>query len=250
MPLAEKVHQREVYPSMEGRSRLRQVLASLIGSACVFAGFFLLVYFSTTPVARYGATLSWRSVRGTLVSATYDGGRCVVSYTYTVDLMSYEGNRTRTLGQDRRAAARRFCESINATTDVEVWYDVGAPQDSALRVTFISDFWLAFNLLDSLALVALGGALFLWAIQTFTPLLIASCAHAALCFVTAVPVSIIRLSRAHVAATMPLIVGITCGAVALACAYQLGCGARSSGSQALRSRSLDGLWFSSGDVVP
>lgn len=228
-----------------------QKWCGLLTALCsVIAGFVVLIHFSTVPVIEYGKTLSWQSTIANISTAQQEGRECLVTYKYTVDTTSYTGSRTRTQGEDSYRSARHLCTRLYNLQVTDVWYDPKLPSHSSLRLTYTGDFWLAVNLLDSLALVVLGGAIALWASGRFEPLLLACCTHAALGFITAVPVSIIRAARAVPAAVLPLVSGLGCGIVALVCAYQMGCGSRNAGSRALRSKSLDGFWFAQGDVVP
>lgn len=188
----------------------------------------MLLDYALGPVVQYSATLSWTRTVGTIISVTPTdhGYFCNVKYNYTVSNTSYTNNRTRTQHSHPYRARLHHCQHYRTDNRTFVWYDTRRPSRSSLQVTFTGDLWLAANVLDSLALVGLGGGILSWLFRRQTPLATLCLAHTTMAVVATIPVSIMRLTRGHMLAIVSLVAGLVCGAVGLYCAIILAGGGK------------------------
>ncbi len=224
--------------------RVFSLLGVLVALLITAGGLFIAFHFCTLPVFEYTETLSWRETRGnvTELSLRHHHYDCYVTFAYNVDGRDYVGNHTRTIGHHNHFEDHghiALCNRLNHSSSVAVWYNPSDPQESALKVSYVGDFWLAMHAFDSLALVALGGAVIFWATGVESAIFALSGAHAALIAVSTVPVSAIRISHGHMPAVGPLLFGLACAALAVSCLYQLECCPRSFDS---RNSNEDAWW--------
>ncbi len=230
---------------MERRS-LVNIFAVVVGfttaTACILGGFYVLLDYALGPVVQYTATLSWAHTVGTIeqVTPTEHGYFCNVRYNYTVANHTYVGNRTRTQHTHPYRSRLHNCRLFRSDNRTYVWYDPKRPSRAALMVTFTGDLWLAVNVLDSLALVALGGGALSWIFRRETPLATLCFAHTATAVVAAVPISVVRLMRGHALAVVSLVAGLVCGAVAVYCGLILSGGRRAK--RTLGEKDIDDWW--------
>ena len=209
-------------------SRVVSLLGVVIALLITSGGLFIVFHFCTLPVFEYTETLSWRETVGkvTKLSLRHHHFDCYVTFSYTVDGQPYIGNHTRTIGHHNHFEDHghiALCNRLNHSSSVAVWYNPSEPQESALKVSFVGDFWLAMHAFDSLALVALGGAVIFWVTGVESAIFALSGAHSALVAISCVPVSAIRISRGYMTAFGPLFFGAGCAILAVSCLYQLGC---------------------------
>lgn len=204
------------------------VLAISGAAGLIIGGLYVMLHFATLPVIEYRDTLSWKMANGSVVDLrlthTID---CYVTYNYTVDAVVYEGNHTRTIGHHNHHEDHghtELCRRLNETrSHVDVFYDPEKPKTSALKISFVGDFWLAMHSFESLALVSLGGALIFWVSKSMDAIFGCAGAHAALVVVTAIPVSVYRIWDGSLTAILPLVFGILCFCLAVACVFSLRC---------------------------
>jgi len=219
------------------------VCAILVALASIGGGFYVLLDYGLGPVVQYEATLSWAVTNGSILSVvpTGHGYFCNIRYNYTVSNISYINNRTRTQSTHPFRLRRHRC-ALSAESVVDVLYDPHRPSRSALHRTFFGDVWLAVNMLDSLALVALGGVALFWVFQKEYFLAVLCLIQSSIAVLATVPISIARLLRRHALAIFPLFTGVFCAAVAVYCASIL-MGARTATSRrALGDKETDEWW--------
>jgi len=172
-------------------------LGLCVATGLIAGGLYVCLHFCTLPVFEYNSTLSWKSTKGTVVTLKEKHSHfdCYVTYNYTVDTQPYSGNHTRTIGHHNHFedhGHHALCLSLNHSRSlnaIDVWYDPAQPAVSALKVSFVGDFWLAMHGFDSLALVSLGGAVIFWATHYEAAIFALAGAHAALVAISCVPVS-------------------------------------------------------------
>lgn len=223
------------------------VVGFVTATSCVIGGFYVLLDYALGPVVQYGTTLSWSQTLATITSVTptEHGYFCHVKYNYTVENSTYAGNRTRTQHVNPYRARRHKCALYTADNTTMVWYDSKRPNRAALERTFFGDLWLSVNILDSLALVALGGGALFWIFKKEEPFAALCLAQTTTAFVAAVPISIIRLFHGHALATFPLLAGFACAAVAGYCALILAGGRRAR--RTLGAKDIEDWWTSTGE---
>lgn len=220
------------------------VCAILVALASVGGGFYVLLDYGLGPVVQYEATLSWAKTNGTILSIepTEHGYFCNIHYNYTVDNVPYDNNRTRTQSTHPYRLRRHRCPQNISQSNIDVLYDPHRPSRSALYRTFFGDVWLAVNILDSLALVSLGGVALFWVFQKEIFLAVLVLIQASIAFLATVPISVARILRRHALAVFPLFTGLFCAAVAVYCASIIG-GARTATSRrALGDKESDEWW--------
>jgi len=224
-------------------------LGLCLATGLIAGGLYICLHFCTLPVFEYNSTLSWKSTKGTVVTLEekhmhFD---CYVTYNYTVEGTHFLGNHTRTIGHHNHFedhGHHALCFRLNHTRSknaIDVWYDPKAPAYSALKVSFVGDFWLAMHGFDSLALVALGGAVIFWATHVEAAIFALAGSHAALVAVSCVPVSAVRVSRREITAVGPLVFGLICAILSAACLFQLGWCHR-SGDGINRDKAVESWW--------
>lgn len=229
------------------------IIGLVVAGCIVAAGLYVVLHFCSIPVFEYYDTLSWDKVPGTVVGLELKNHEfdCYVQYNYTVEGVPFQGTHTRTIGHHGHFEDHghyELCRILNETRgtgEIEVQYNPRDPVESALKVTFVGDFWLAMHAFESLALVALGGAVIFWATQVEMPIFLLSGLHATLIALTMIPVSAVRVSRGHVQAVGPLIFGIVSALLAAACCYQMSCFRRAT--KYGRQKVNDTWWFAEED---